>query len=106
LDILIYIYHESLALNRIVRFETEGSGFIKVRWIDSPENNLAADVADLLFQQQEVLATTEEELQVQKVLVQGIYNSSSEQRRLALAEDISAKDEYNKLMEILSGVRL
>ncbi|KAG2476773.1 MAG: hypothetical protein NPMRTH1_1550023 [Nitrosopumilales archaeon] len=100
------VQYAILALNRIVRFETEGSGFIKVRWIDSPENNLAADVADLLFQQQEVLATTEEELHVQKVLVQGIYNSSSEQRRLTLAEDISAKDEFNKLMEILSGVRL
>jgi len=99
------VQYAILALNGIVSLETDYGGFTKVHWIDTPENNLAANVADLLLQQQEVLSTSEEELETQKVLVQGIYNSSSEQRRLVTTENITAKNEFDKLMESISGVR-
>lgn len=99
------IQYAILALNGIVQFESDGY-FTKVRWIDTPENNLAAEVADLLLQSQESLAITEEELETQKILVQGIYNSSSEQRRLVTVENITAKNEFNKLMESITKVKL
>lgn len=99
------VQYAILALNGIVRFERSSSGLTKVRWIDTPENNLAADVAELLLRQEEVIDTTQEELETKKILVQGVFNYSSEQRRLVTVNNITAKDEFNKLIESISGAR-
>jgi hypothetical protein len=81
-----------------------GSAF-RVKWIDTPENNLAADIADELLKGEEPALRTREEIEAREILVKGMFNYSSEQRRIKAAKEIRAKQEFNKLMEMMSGVR-
>jgi len=77
----------------------------KVRWIDTPENNLAADIADELLLGEEPTVRTREEAEAKEILVRGMFNYSSEQRRIKATKKIYAKEEFDRLMELISGVR-
>lgn len=77
----------------------------KVSWIDTPENSLAADIADQLLRGEEPSLKSQEEVEAKEILVQGMFNYSSEQRRIKAAREIRAKPEFNRLMEIISGVK-
>ena len=79
-----------LALHNIVRFEHR-TGTTKVRWIDSPENNIAADTAKLLLEGHEIVDLTAETLETTKLLVQGLTSYSSEIRRKMASEKIVAR---------------
>lgn len=78
----------------------------RVKWIDTPENNLAADIADELLKGEEPTGRTREEIEAKEILVQGMFNYSSEQRRVRATKKIVAKKEYDRLMELLTGVRV
>ena len=82
-----------------------GEGF-KVNWISNPENDLAADIADQFLLGEEVIGGTREELDAQKILVQGVFNYSSEQRKLKTAQQVVAKKEFDRMLELTSGVRV
>lgn len=102
------IQYAILVLNGIVRLEPASTRYGKawqVRWIDTPENNLAADVAVQMLRGDVPLAGTKEEVEARKILVQGMYNYSSEQRRLRVAEKIIAKREYDRMLELIGGVK-
>jgi len=102
------IQYAILVLNGIVRLEAASTRYgsaWRVVWIDTPENNLAADIADQLLMGEEVFAATKEELEASKILVQGVYNYSSEQRRLKTTQKVIAKNEFDELMERMGGVR-
>jgi len=77
----------------------------KVKWIDSPENNLAADIADELLKGEEPTLRAREEIEAREILVRGMFNYSSEQRRIKSTKEIRAKAEFDRLMEMISGVR-
>ena len=103
------IQYALLFIHGMVRFEPARTKYGKawrVIWIDSPENNLAADIADQLLAGEEVIAKSKEELEARKVLVQGIFNYSSEQRRVKTSKQIAAKEEFDRLMEYIGGVKL
>ena len=93
-----------LKLHGIVDLQPVGSR-TRVVWIDTPENNLAADIANQLLIGDEVLARSKEDIDIQKILIQGTFNYSSEQRRIKTADQIAAKSDYDRLMESLRGVR-
>ena len=78
----------------------------RVRWIDTPENNLAADIADVLLRGHEPAGRMREEVRAKEILVQGMFNYSSEQRRIRAAKKVVAKEEYDRMMELMTGVRI
>lgn len=94
-----------LALHNIVRFENL-SGTPKVRWIDSPENNIAAETAKLLLEGHEVLDLTTEELETTKLLVQGLTSYSSEIRRKMATEKIVASREHEMIFDRIGGSKI
>jgi hypothetical protein len=97
-----------LKINGIINLEPSftryGKAF-KVKWINTPENNLAADIADELLKGEEPSLRTREEIEAKEILVQGMFNYSSEQRRIKATKEIRAKPEFDRLMEKLSEVR-
>jgi len=103
------VQYALLVIHGIVRLEPARTGYGKawrVVWIDSPENNLAADIADKLLAGEELVATSREELETREMLVQGVFNYSSEQRRIKTSKQIVAKKEFDRLMEYVGGVKL
>jgi len=90
----------------IVESRTYYGTTYKVVWVDTPENNLAADIADSLLAGQEVTGVSKEDLEARNILVQGIFNYSSEQRRLKMSKSVVATKEYDRLMELYGGVRV
>lgn len=103
------VQYAVLVLQGIVRLEQAETRYgkaFKVVWVDTPENNLAADIADQLLRGEEIVGGTYEDLEARKVLVQGVFSYSSEQRRLKTAKRIVAKREFDRLLELSSGVRL
>jgi hypothetical protein len=97
-----------LRVHGIVNLEpaaTRHGKAFKVKWINTPENNLAADIADDLLKGEEPTLRTREEIEAKEILVQGMFNYSSEQRRIKATKEIRAKPEFNRLMEMISGVR-
>lgn len=99
-----------LKLNGIIDIIPDKTHFGKayrVKWIDSPENNLAGDIAEQLLKGEElVMATGTEELEARKILIQGMYNYTLEQRRISATKKFVAKDYYERLMELSLGVKL
>ena len=103
------IQYALLVIHGIVRIKpakTKYGDAWRVVWIDSPENNLAADIADQLLAGEESVATSSEELETREMLVQGVFNYSSEQRRTKTSKQIVAKREFDRLMEWVGGVKL
>ncbi|MFX0069405.1 MAG: hypothetical protein ACFFA1_08505 [Promethearchaeota archaeon] len=97
-----------LGIHGVVNLEPATTRYgkaFKVKWIDTPENNLAADIADELLKGEEPALKTREEIEAKEILVQGMFNYSSEQRRIKATREIRAKPEFNRLMEMISGVR-
>jgi len=97
-----------LKIHGIVNLEPATTRYgraFKVRWISTPENNLAADIADELLKGEEPAVRTREEIEAKEILVQGMFNYSSEQRRIKAAKKIQAQEEFNRVMELMSGVR-
>jgi len=101
------VQYAILVVHGIVKLEPSRNRYgkaFKVMWIDTPENNLAYILADQLLIGSEILGTSKEELEAQKVLVQGVFNYSSEQRRLKTGKRIVATHEFDRLMELMTGV--
>lgn len=103
------IQYALLVLHGVVRLEPAttmyGKAF-KVVWIDNPENNLAADIADQLLAGDTVLPATKEEVDARSIMVQGVLAYSSELRRVRTAQSFQAKGEYDRLMERVAGVKI
>jgi hypothetical protein len=102
------IQYAILVLHGVVTLEETRNRYqkaFKVNWVDTPENNLAFEIAMQLLRGNEVLGTSKEDLDAQNVLVQGVFNYSSEQRRLKTSSGIVAKKEYDRLMELVRGVK-
>ena len=103
------IQYAVLALQGIIKLEpvhmSYGKAF-KVSWIDTPENNLAADMASQLLGGGEIVGSTKEDLDAHNILVEGMFSYSSEQRRLRISKRVVAKKEHERLIEIVSGVKL
>lgn len=103
------IQYALLVIHGIVRLEPATTRYgkaWKVSWIDSPENNLAAEIADQLLAGEELVATSSEEVEAREMLVRGVFNYSSEQRRIKTSKQIVAKKEFDRLMEYVGGVKL
>ncbi len=96
------IQYAILVLNGVVRLEPADSWFGKawrVVFIDTPENELAADMAEQMLRGDTPLAATMEEAEVRKILTVGTYNYSAEQRKIRDASNIAATDEFERLLE-------
>ena len=102
------IQYAVLVLHGIVKLEpvhmSYGKAF-KVNWVDTPENNLAADMANQLLGGEEIVGVTKEDLEAQNILVEGMFSYSSEQRRLKISKRVVAQKEHERLMELISGVK-
>ncbi|MFA4956674.1 MAG: hypothetical protein WC556_06840 [Candidatus Methanoperedens sp.] len=102
------VQYAVLVLQGIVKLEPAETRYGKayrVVWRDTPENNLAAEMADNLLQG-EAPVTSKDELEAKEILVKGVYSYSSELRRLSATKEVKAKKEYDRLMELASGVKL
>lgn len=78
----------------------------KVCWKDSPENNIAAEIARQLLRGEEVQPVDQFEVDAKKILIEGVYNYTSEQRRIKSSIRIVAKRQFDRLMEYTQGVKL
>lgn len=91
---------------RIEPVETFECIMYGVEWIDTTENNMAANVARQFLLGWEPYAETGEELEARKVMLSGEYHYSSEQRRLKGSSRLLAKQPFNRLIELMSGVKV
>jgi len=100
------IQYALLIANRICTYEIEstfyGEGY-KLVFIETPENNLAADIAEEMLRGETPIAGSIDEPEARELLVKGIFNYSAEQRQIKSAEKIAAKREFEKLMEYMRG---
>jgi len=102
------IQYAILVLHGIVTLQETTNRYqkaFKVEWVDTPENNLAYEIALQLLSGVETIGSSKEDLEAQKILVQGVFNYSSEQRRLKTGKEIAAPKEYDRMMELIRGVR-
>jgi hypothetical protein len=72
-------------------------------FIDTPENNIAADIAYELLKGEEPVTGKLIEPKVDDILKKGVYNYTSEMRRIKSAKKIEASDEFEKLIQRMSG---
>jgi hypothetical protein len=93
-------------LIKITPAKTRFGEAYKVTWIDSPENNLAAEMAAQLLKGEAIYQHTHQEIEAKKVLVEGLYDYSTEQRRIKTARSIAATTHYERLMKDLVGARV
>lgn len=103
------VQYALLMLHGIIKItpaETRYGEAYRVIWIDSPENNLAADMAEQLLKGEAIYQHTYREVEAKKVLVEGLYDYSTEQRRLKTATSIVATNYYERLMKNLVGARV
>jgi len=101
-----YFPLEQFGVVRIVPAKIGTTTRYRVEWIETPENNMAADIAHALLRRQEPPPGASEEREARKILVQGVFSDSSEQRRIKTAQSLVAKDEFERLMEMTAGVRV
>ena|GEM_PF-3539606 len=81
-----------------------GTGY-KIKFIDTPENNVAMDIAEEMLRGREPTTASITEPEVKQLLTTGMFNYSSEQRIIKSAAKISAKEEFDRLLESIQGVR-
>lgn len=100
------VQYALLIANRICAYEPEstfyGTGY-KIVFIDTPENNLAADIAENMLIGESTIAGSIDEPEARQLLIKGTFNYSAEQRQIKSAEKIAAKREFGRLMECLRG---
>ena len=100
------IQYALLIANRICTYETVqtsyGEGY-KVIFIDTPENNLAADIAEEMLTGETPIAGSLDEPEARQLLTKGTFNYSAEQRQIKSAKKISANREFGRLMEYMRG---
>jgi len=104
-----FIQYALLMLHGIIKIEpaqTRYGDAYKVKWIDSQENNLAAEMAEQLLKSEPIYQHTYQEVEAKKVLVTGLYDYSNEQRKLKSATSIAATNYYERLMKDLAGARV
>jgi hypothetical protein len=80
-----------------------GKDFFKTRWIDSPENNKAAEIAERLLSGQETSIHSAEEAESYKILIKGTFNYTAEQRRIIASKNIADNLSYERMMESMRG---
>ncbi len=101
------VQYAILVLNGVVKLEpTErwyGKSW-KVTFVNTPENELAADMAEQMLKGEEPVANTKEEAEARKILTEGMYNYSAEQRKLKTASKVAASDEYERLLQSVGGL--
>ncbi len=98
------IQYAILGLNQILLFEEASTRYgpaWRTIFNDTPENQVAADIADQMLRGQTPVPMANEEADAIKVLAQGSYNYSAEQRKIKTGQKIQAKNEYNRLMELV-----
>lgn len=79
----------------------------RVKWINTPENNVAADIAEkMLLGEEPSTAIGHEELEARKVLLEGVYNYTLERGRVTTSKKFLAQDYYERLMELSLGVKV
>jgi hypothetical protein len=96
------VQYAILVLNGVVKLEPANTWFGKasrVVFIDTPENELAANMAAQMLRGDTPLATTMEEAEARKILTVGTYNYSAEQRKIRDTSSIAATDEFERLLE-------
>lgn len=100
------IQYALLIANRICTYEPEstsyGTGY-KILFNDTPENNLAADIAEEMLRGETPIAGAIDEPEARQLLMKGIFNYSAEQRQIKSAGKIVAKKEFARLMEYMRG---
>jgi hypothetical protein len=102
------VQYAPLRLHNIVNIEeTEvyGNTAYKVKWIDSPENNIAADIADLMLRGSDS-SMGSADVDAQKVLFQGTFSYTAELRKIRAAKTISSRAEYTRIIERMQGAEL
>lgn len=99
------IQYSPLILARICKYEETSANpkKYKVTFVDSPENNVAANIAEEMLKGEEPYAGTVNEPEVRQLLVKGQYSYSAEQRKMRNAEDVAATHQFNRLMEAMRG---
>ena len=77
----------------------------KIKFIDTPENILASNIAEEMLAGDTPKTWIADEPEVMNLLVRGTFDYSAEQRHIKSSGQISATKEYSTLMEYMIGVR-
>lgn len=100
------IQYALLIIHRICAYEEVQEYYgpaYKPIFINTPENNIAMDVAEELLRGEEPISGVVDEPEVKELLTRGIYNYSSEQRQIRSAARIAARDDFDRLLEAIQG---
>jgi len=98
------IEYALLVANRICDYETvpRFSGvWTRPVFIDTPENNAAADVAEEMLRGVEPATGAIEEPEVSELLTRGTFAYTAEQRSIRSAAKIVAKEPFDRMMQLL-----
>jgi hypothetical protein len=100
------VQYAILKIHNIIDLEkTEVYGNIayRTKWIHSPENDIAANIARQMLEGSDATIASAEDLNAQKILVQGIFNYAAEQRRIATSRTVSAPKEFSRMLDSIRG---
>lgn len=95
-----------LITNRICEYEIVDMPYgksYKIKFINSPENEKAMDLAEDILKREEPFAGIMDEPEVDNLLTEGMFNYSAEQRQIITAEEIAAKEEFERMLENIRG---
>lgn len=97
-----------LIINRICTYDEVPTGFrtrYKINFVDTPENNIAADIAEEMLRGKEPAGCITEP-EVNLLLTKGKFDYSSQRRQIKSKKRIAAQDQYVRLMEFMRGGKL
>lgn len=99
------VQYSPLILSRICTYEEVSTNpkKYKVTFVDTPENNIAANIAEEMLRGEEPYVGTADDPEVRQLLVEGYYSYSAEQRKMRSAENVVAAYQFNRMMEAMRG---
>jgi hypothetical protein len=75
----------------------------KIEFVDSPENNIAMDIAEQMLSGDDPSTASMKEPKIDRQIFNGVYNYSSELRQIKNRSQVSAIDHFERLIEVTSG---
>jgi len=88
----------------IVEDRTRHGKAYRIKWIDTPENKFAADIAEQMLRGKIIAVPSPEDLEARQIILDGFFEYSSERRKVKSTQRIMAHDEYLRLIEGTLGV--
>ncbi len=89
--------YAELILTGVCKYEEIDTGYTKkykIKFIDTPENNIAMDIAEGMLSGEDSPISSILEPDIDKLIISGVYNFTAEQRKIKDRERVKAKASF------------